>query len=200
MLEHESGMIGLPLRLLAREVYDRVTKRLGEDRVALITGEEKRVPQRPDYWICTTEAMPLTRRGRFVAINEVQLATHRRARTRVHGSAVACPRPAETWFMGPAAMRELLQRLVPAAARRTASAPVELSLRARVSCRGYRRAARSWHFRCPELYRWRTVRSAWRRGGGTRCVVAARPQRTGRDVSSRRGRLLWSRPTPSAWA
>jgi ATP-dependent RNA helicase SUPV3L1/SUV3 len=76
MLEHTSGMIGLPLRLLAREVYDRVTARVGEDRVALITGEEKRVPRRPDYWVCTTEAMPLSVAVDFLAIDEVQLATH----------------------------------------------------------------------------------------------------------------------------
>jgi ATP-dependent RNA helicase SUPV3L1/SUV3 len=76
MLEHESGMIGLPLRLLAREVYDRVSGRVGQDRVALVTGEEKRVPRRPDYWVCTTEAMPLTQEVDFVAVDEVQLATH----------------------------------------------------------------------------------------------------------------------------
>ena len=58
MLEHDSGIMGLPLRLLAREVYDRVTARVGEGRVALMTGEEKRLPPRPDYWICTVEAMP----------------------------------------------------------------------------------------------------------------------------------------------
>src|SRR4051794_40139395 len=58
LLRHESGMIGLPLRLLAREVYDRVTARVGEAAVALLTGEEKRIPTRPRYWICTVEAMP----------------------------------------------------------------------------------------------------------------------------------------------
>src|SRR4249920_2218792 len=58
MLEHASGIIGLPLRLLAREVYDRVTARVGEAAVALVTGEEKRVPARPRYWVCTVEAMP----------------------------------------------------------------------------------------------------------------------------------------------
>ena len=65
MLEHDSGMIGLPLRLLAREVYDRVTARVGEGRVALMTGEEKRLPPRPDYWICTVEAMPTDQAGRL---------------------------------------------------------------------------------------------------------------------------------------
>ena len=76
LLEHESGMIGLPLRLLAREVYDRVTSRVGEQAAALVTGEEKRVPHRPRYWICTTEAMPVSREVDFVAVDEVQLVNH----------------------------------------------------------------------------------------------------------------------------
>src|SRR5947209_4892384 len=75
LLEHESGMIGLPLRLLAREVYDRVTRRIGESRVALVTGEEKRIPPRARYWICTVEAMPTDRDVDFVAVDEVQLAS-----------------------------------------------------------------------------------------------------------------------------
>src|SRR5829696_7426037 len=74
MLEHDSGMIGLPLRLLAREVYDRVTARVGEGAVALVTGEEKRVPPRPRYWVCTVEAMPEERPVDFLAVDEVQLA------------------------------------------------------------------------------------------------------------------------------
>ena len=61
MLEHSSGMIGLPLRLLAREVYDRITARVGESRVALVTGEEQRIPARPSYWVATVEAMPVDR-------------------------------------------------------------------------------------------------------------------------------------------
>jgi ATP-dependent RNA helicase SUPV3L1/SUV3 len=115
MLEHESGMIGLPLRLLAREVYDRTTKRLGEDRVALITGEEKRVPPRPDYWICTTEAMPLTRQVDFVAIDEVQLATHPERGHVFTDRLLHARGRRETWFLGAATMREVLSRLVPAA-------------------------------------------------------------------------------------
>src|SRR3954470_1383960 len=76
MLEHGTGMMGLPLRLLAREVYDRVTTRVGEREVALVTGEEKRVPARPRYWVCTVEAMPLAREVDFLAVDEVQLASH----------------------------------------------------------------------------------------------------------------------------
>lgn len=68
MLEYPTGMIGLPLRLLAREVYDRVTATLGEAQVALVTGEEKRIPKRPRFWVCTVEAMPIGERVDFLAI------------------------------------------------------------------------------------------------------------------------------------
>jgi ATP-dependent RNA helicase SUPV3L1/SUV3 len=73
MLGHASGMIGLPLRLLAREIYDRIVKLRGKASVALITGEEKIVPPRAAYFVCTVEAMPLTREVEFVAIDEIQL-------------------------------------------------------------------------------------------------------------------------------
>ncbi len=115
MLEHQSGMIGLPLRLLAREVYDRVSQRVGEDRVALVTGEEKRVPRRPDFWVCTTEAMPLTREVDFVAVDEVQLATHDERGHVFTDRLLHARGRVETWFMGSAGMRALLHRLVPAA-------------------------------------------------------------------------------------
>jgi ATP-dependent RNA helicase SUPV3L1/SUV3 len=115
MLEHTSGMIGLPLRLLAREVYDRVTARVGEDRVALITGEEKRIPRHPDYWVCTTEAMPLRVEVDFLAIDEVQLATHDE-RGHVFSERLLHARGRrESWFMGAGTMRPLLEKLVPAA-------------------------------------------------------------------------------------
>ena len=74
MLGHASGMIGLPLRLLAREVYDRVVKAKGEDVAALITGEEKIVPETAKYFVCTVEAMPQDRAVEFVAIDEIQVA------------------------------------------------------------------------------------------------------------------------------
>lgn len=118
MLEHESGMIGLPLRLLAREVYDRVSARVGEDRVALVTGEEKRVPRRPDYWVCTTEAMPLTQEVDFVAVDEVQLATHEERGHVFTDRLLHARGKVESWFMGSASMRGLLERLVPAAKHR----------------------------------------------------------------------------------
>lgn len=115
MLEHSSGMIGLPLRLLAREVYDRVSARIGEDRVALITGEEKRVPARPDYFVCTTEAMPLSREVDFLAVDEVQLATHEERGHVFTDRLLHARGRRETWFMGAATMRSVVATLVPAA-------------------------------------------------------------------------------------
>jgi ATP-dependent RNA helicase SUPV3L1/SUV3 len=74
MLAHPTGMIGLPLRLLAREVYLRVVAKVGADKVALVTGEEKIKPDRPRYWISTIEAMPRDLDVAYVAIDEIQLA------------------------------------------------------------------------------------------------------------------------------
>lgn len=74
MCGHGSGVIGLPLRLLAREVYDKLVVRLGASKVALLTGEEKIKPQDARYWVCTVEAMPQELDVDFVAIDEVQLA------------------------------------------------------------------------------------------------------------------------------
>ncbi len=115
MLEHESGMFGLPLRLLAREVYDRVTARVGEGRVALITGEEKRVPKRPDYWVCTVEAMPVEREVDFVAVDEVQLAAHPQRGHVFTARMLHARGRRETWFLGSDTMRAAMGELVPAA-------------------------------------------------------------------------------------
>ena len=73
MLGHRTGMIGFPLRLLARENYDRVVELKGQRAVALITGEEKIVPPNPAYFVCTVESMPLDRPVDFLAVDEIQL-------------------------------------------------------------------------------------------------------------------------------
>jgi ATP-dependent RNA helicase SUPV3L1/SUV3 len=113
MLEHDSGMIGLPLRLLAREVYDRVTARVGEARVALVTGEEKRVPPNPSYWVCTVEAMPVGQPVDFLAVDEIQLCAHRE-RGHVFSDRLLHARGRkETWFLGAESMRPALRALLP---------------------------------------------------------------------------------------
>jgi ATP-dependent RNA helicase SUPV3L1/SUV3 len=113
MLGHGGGMIGLPLRLLAREVYDRVRARTGDHAVALMTGEEKIVPAQPRYWVCTVEAMPPDVDVPYLAIDEIQLAAdlerghiftdrllHRRGRE-------------ETLLLGAASMRGIVEKMLP---------------------------------------------------------------------------------------
>ncbi|MDA9071345.1 helicase-related protein [Candidatus Pelagibacter sp.] len=79
MLSFDSGMIGFPLRLLAREVYDKVIKKIGVDKVALITGEEKIIPANAKYFLCTVESMPINKNLDFVGIDEIQMcADHER--------------------------------------------------------------------------------------------------------------------------
>ena len=77
MLEHETGIFGLPLRLLAREVYDKCVDKIGIEKVALITGEEKIIPSTADYFICTVESMPKDKEVDFVAIDEIQMCADR---------------------------------------------------------------------------------------------------------------------------
>lgn len=115
MLDHDTGMIGLPLRLLAREVYDRVTAKVGESRVALVTGEERRVPKHPDYWVCTVEAMPVSREVDFVAVDEVQLAAHAQRGHVFTDRLLHARGRKETWFLGSDAMRDVLAAHVPVA-------------------------------------------------------------------------------------
>ena len=73
MLSFQSGMIGFPLRLLAREVYDKVTKKTDPNKVALITGEEKIIPSNAKYYLCTVESMPIEKNLEFVGIDEIQM-------------------------------------------------------------------------------------------------------------------------------
>ncbi|KQT47437.1 helicase [Aureimonas sp. Leaf454] len=113
MVAHSSGVIGLPLRLLAREVYQKVVDRVGVSNVALITGEEKIKPKHARFHVCTVEAMPRRTDAAFVAIDEVQLAgdlerghvfTDRILHTRGHS---------ETLLLGAGSMRGVLERLLP---------------------------------------------------------------------------------------
>ncbi len=115
LLAHASGIIGFPLRLLARENYDRMVARNGARHVALITGEEKIVPPDARWFSCTTEAMPLDRRVEFVAVDEIQLCAdpdrgHVFTDRLLHARGLV-----ETMFLGAETIRPLLQRLVPQA-------------------------------------------------------------------------------------
>ena len=113
MLGHASGMIGLPLRLLAREIYERIVKQRGANAVALITGEEKIIPARPHFWVCTVEAMPLEREVEFLAIDEIQLAADPE-RGHVFTQRLLHARGRfETMFLGASTMAPLMRRLIP---------------------------------------------------------------------------------------
>lgn len=113
MLLHRTGMIGLPLRLLAREVYERLVARAGEGAVALITGEEKIKPSTARYYVCTVEAMPMDRAVHFLAVDEVQLAAHR-TRGHVFTDRLLHARGVdETLFLGSDTIAPALEQLLP---------------------------------------------------------------------------------------
>ncbi|HZB63478.1 MAG TPA: helicase-related protein, partial [Microvirga sp.] len=113
MLAHGSGMIGLPLRLLAREVYQRVLDKAGVNNVALVTGEEKIKPERPRYWISTVEAMPRDLDVAFVAVDEIQLASDL-DRGHVFTDRLLNQRGREeTLLIGSATMRPVIEALIP---------------------------------------------------------------------------------------
>jgi ATP-dependent RNA helicase SUPV3L1/SUV3 len=115
MLGHDTGLIGLPLRLLAREVYDKVVARVGVDRVALITGEEKIKPDHPRYYVCTVEAMPREIEVDFLAIDEIQLAADP-DRGHVFTDRLLHVRgKQETLMLGAQTMREAISDLIPGA-------------------------------------------------------------------------------------
>ncbi|OOY13327.1 hypothetical protein BMG00_05955 [Thioclava marina] len=113
MLAHRTGVIGLPLRLLAREVYDRIVEQRGPSVVALVTGEERIVPERTQYWVCTVEAMPTGIGADFLAIDEIQLCGdpergHVFTDRLLHARGLH-----ETLFLGSETMRGAIAALVP---------------------------------------------------------------------------------------
>ncbi len=113
MLAHESGMIGFPLRLLARENFDRAVKIKGADAVALITGEEKIVPPKARYFICTIEAMPLDRKVALLAIDEAQLAADPERGHFFTDRLLRARGLSETIFMGSESIGRRLRHLLP---------------------------------------------------------------------------------------
>jgi superfamily II DNA/RNA helicase len=113
MLGHSSGMIGLPLRLLAREVYEKIAAAKGAHAVALITGEEKIVPKSPTHWVATVESMPLDISTEFLAIDEIQLAADAERGHVFTDRLLHARGRSETVFLGSDTMRPLIQKLVP---------------------------------------------------------------------------------------
>ncbi|WPZ34279.1 helicase-related protein [Thalassobaculum sp. OXR-137] len=127
MLGHRNGVIGFPLRLLARENYDKIVARKGYRAVALVTGEEKIIPPDAKYFVCTVESMPLDKSFDFLAVDEVQLAGdpergHVFTDRLLHARGLD-----ETMFLGSETIRPLLRRLVPEARFETRPRLSELS-------------------------------------------------------------------------
>lgn len=113
MLGQMSGMIGFPLRLLARENYDRIVARVGMSAVALITGEEKILPPNPRYFICTVESMPMDRTVDFMAIDEIQLCADPERGHIFTDRLLHARGRFETMFLGSDSMAGLIRHLIP---------------------------------------------------------------------------------------
>src|ERR1700750_2943783 len=115
MLAHSSGIIGLPLRLLAREFYNRAVERVGAEAVALVTGEEKIKPANPRFWVATVEAMPRDLDVAFVAVDEVQMGADLE-RGHVFTDRMLNRRGRdETLVLGAQTVRGMVERLLPGA-------------------------------------------------------------------------------------
>ncbi len=113
MLEFKSGIFGFPLRLLAREVYEKCIKKIGNDRVALITGEEKIIPSTASFFICTVESMPKDKVVDFVAVDEIQMCADKE-RGHIFTERLLFARGEKlTMFLGSQIMKNIIQDLIP---------------------------------------------------------------------------------------
>ncbi len=113
MLSFGSGIIGFPLRLLARENYEKAVSKKGVDNVALITGEEKIIPPKASYYICTTESMPIDKKVDFIAVDEIQLSADRE-RGHIFTERILSSRgQSETMLLGSENMRPLITKIIP---------------------------------------------------------------------------------------
>lgn len=113
MLQHRSGVIGFPLRLLAREVYERVCAKVGSQKVALLTGEERCIPKHARYWLCTVESMPQERDFDFVAVDEIQLACDRERGHVFTQRLISARGTRETCFLGSPSMERMIRAVIP---------------------------------------------------------------------------------------
>lgn len=172
MCAHSSGIMGFPLRLLAREVYDRVVAIKGEAQVALITGEERIEPPNARYFCCTAEAMPV-QSGRlerpaegprsaggtngpaaFVAMDEAQLAANRE-RGHIFTNHILHSRGREeTLILGASTLEPMIRSLIRAQKSSPGRAFPRLAISGRANCRACRRAAPSSHSRPTRSMRW----------------------------------------------
>src|SRR6056297_339528 len=187
MLGYRTGIIGLPLRLLAREVYERIKAARGPSVVALVTGEERIVPPRAQYWVCTVEAMPEGMGTDFVAIDEIQLCadpdrghvfTDRLMRMRGQH---------ETLFLGSDTMRGPISALVPGVQYMRRERMSQLSYTGAKKISRMRPRSAIVGFSIENVY---AIAELIRRqkggGGGDGRAFAAHPQRAGGALQERR--------------
>ena len=176
MLGYQSGMIGFPLRLLARENYDRLVEKVGVTQVALITGEEKILPKHARFYCCTVEAMPLEVSVECLAIDEVQLASDSQ-RGHVFTDRILHARGrSETLLLGAETMRPLLKKLLPDAIFETRMRLSKLSYSGQKKVTRLLRRSAIVAFNAPDVYHLaETVR---RQRGGTAVVMGALSPRT----------------------
>lgn len=176
MLGHASGIIGCPLRLLAREIYDRIVEQRGAASAALVTGEERIVPPRARYYAATVEAMPQDLAVEFLAVDEIQLAADPERGHIFTDRLLHARGAAETMFLGADTMRRLLRRLVPG---------IRIETRPRLSALrhgGHRKLTRlprrsaAIAFSLPEVYR--IAELLRRRHGGAAVVLGALSPKT----------------------
>ena len=113
MLEYGNGVIGFPLRLLAREVYDKIVLKIGYERVALVTGEEKIIPPKADYYLCTVESMPQDINFEFAAIDEIQMCADPERGHIFTDRLMNYRGDKQTMFLGSDTIKKLLTKLVP---------------------------------------------------------------------------------------
>ena len=111
MLSFDSGMIGFPLRLLAREVYDKIINLVDPSLVALITGEEKIIPLNAKYFLCTVESMPLDKNLEFVAIDEIQMCSDHERGHIFTDRLLNLRGEKQTMFMGSHTMKNIIANL-----------------------------------------------------------------------------------------
>ena len=176
MLGHASGMFGFPLRLLARENYDRAVAKMGSEAVALMTGEEKIIPPNARYFLCTVEAMPLDRKVDFLAVDEVQLAADPE-RGHVFTDKILHARGREeTLLLGAETMRKALEQILPGISIDTRQRLSRLTWAGHKKVTRLPRRSGVVAFSAAEVYRLAELVRAQR--GGTAIVMGALSPRT----------------------
>ena len=195
---HSSGMIGFPLRLLAREVYDRVCKIKGENRVALITGEERIEPKDARWLLCTAEAMPVTADLAFVALDEAQLAADRERGHIFTDRLLHARGREETMLLGSASLEPMVRKVLPRAEVITRPRFSTLShVGARKLSRVPPRSA-IVAFSAEQVYALAEMLRRFR--GGAAVVMGALSPQPRSSSTSRAKSITLLQPTPSAWA